>query len=73
MAKVLKQWLGAPPDMCDMCRRGICDVFIDGKTSRGPWANMCVACHMTHGVGLGTGRGQQYELRKSGDWVKVQG
>lgn len=31
----------------------------DGKTKRGPWANMCDACFGTHGIGLGTGRGQR--------------
>lgn len=31
----------------------------DGKTQQGPWANMCGECFVTHGVGLGTGRGQR--------------
>lgn len=31
----------------------------DGKTVQGPWANMCEECFGTHGVGLGTGRGQR--------------
>jgi len=31
----------------------------DGKTKRGPWANMCEECFGTHGIGLGTGRGQE--------------
>jgi hypothetical protein len=33
---------------------------VDGKTKRGPWAAMCESCFTTHGVGLGTGRGQRY-------------
>lgn len=31
----------------------------DGKTVQGPWANMCEPCFASHGVGLGTGRGQR--------------
>lgn len=31
----------------------------DGKTVRGPWANMCEDCFQSHGIGLGTGRGQR--------------
>jgi hypothetical protein len=31
----------------------------DGKTTAGPWANMCGPCFGTHGIGLGTGRGQR--------------
>lgn len=32
---------------------------IDGKTTYGPWGYMCDACHGTHGVGLGLGKGQR--------------
>ena len=31
----------------------------DGKTIMGPWANMCAAHFASHGVGLGTGKGQK--------------
>lgn len=34
----------------------------DGKTTRGPWANMCQPCFDANGVGLGTGRGQRLIL-----------
>lgn len=34
--------------------------WYDGKTKRGPWANMCTSCFNTQGVGLGTGRGQAF-------------
>lgn len=33
---------------------------VDGKTTRGPWANMCAECFDAHGVGLGLGRGQRF-------------
>ena len=35
------------------------EAVYDGKTIRGPWANMCEECFGTHGIGLGTGRGQK--------------
>ncbi|GLY20025.1 hypothetical protein Kisp01_70390 [Kineosporia sp. NBRC 101677] len=31
----------------------------DGATTKGPWANMCEACFLDYGRGLGTGRGQR--------------
>lgn len=58
-------YLSAPPTHCDICQAKIVDCFIDGRTARGPWANMCPACHAHYGVGLGMGRGQKY-CRKAG-------
>jgi hypothetical protein len=49
---------------CDFCA----DLYIvnqaeyDGKTSTGPWANMCTFHFEVHGVGLGTGLGQRLKL-----------
>ena len=68
----------APPEKCDVCKRPILLAFVDGKTIRGPWADMCVLCHQAFGRGLGTGRGQRYESRHAWDgeeltWVKVAG
>ncbi len=31
----------------------------DAKTRLGPWANLCTACFVEHGVGLGLGKGQR--------------
>lgn len=56
-----KVWFGQPPATCDICRKAITIAFVDGHTSMGPWANMCLQCHASHGTGLGTGCGQQYE------------
>lgn len=39
----------------------------DGKTKFGPWANMCEDHFKSHGVGLGTGRGQKLEKRSGKD------
>jgi hypothetical protein len=53
---------------CDVCKvdEGKPDVpaAYDGKTRFGPWAYMCVKHMETHGVGLGTGRGQELKLRE---------
>lgn len=42
----------------EMGRPGVVAHY-DGKTIKGPWANMCGACFDSYGVGLGTGRGQK--------------
>ena len=34
----------------------------DGKTTMGPWANMCEDCFQDYGIGLGTGLGQRLIL-----------
>lgn len=31
----------------------------DGKTKSGPWANMCTDHMISHGLGVGTGYGQE--------------
>jgi hypothetical protein len=72
MAEV-KRWCGDPPTACDLCGRKITDVFVDGKTLRGPWGNLCLLCHCQYGIGLGTGRGQKYERQPDGSWQKVGG
>lgn len=52
--------VGSRPD-CDFCMRdGVkSPASVDGKTTSGPWANMCEAHFETEGVGLGLGRGQR--------------
>ena len=63
-----RAWVGRTPTACDLCNKPIINVFIDGRTSFGPWANMCPECHVKFGVGLGTGRGQRYERDADGSW-----
>ena len=70
MAKV---WVGEPPKDCQICARSITSEFIDGKTTKGPWAMMCIHCHHECGVGLGTGKGQRYTLQSDEEWHKVEG
>jgi hypothetical protein len=47
---------------CDYCEEeGVKRVaVVDGATKQGPWADMCSAHFMRHGVGLGTGIGQTF-------------
>lgn len=49
--------------ICDLCKQPAKDVYIDGKTKFGYWANMCASCFMERGVGLGSGKGQKYNVR----------
>ncbi len=51
------------PD-CDICKSAgeTAVAVVDGKTTFGPWANMCEPHFAQHGVGLGTGRGQMLIL-----------
>ena len=67
-----KEWTGLPPDRCDLCSDPITDEFIDGRTTEGPWANMCPECHQSWGMGCGTGHGQRYRLT-DGRWLKTEG
>lgn len=57
---------------CDICGTKV-DSYVDGKTIYGPWANMCLSCFETKGIGLGTGRGQLYENNEDGQFVKLAG
>lgn len=64
-----KKWMGDAPEKCDLCGRrfgtlfpGGRTIFIDGRTKQGPWGLLCGPCHCDHGVGLGEGDGQMYDL-----------
>lgn len=58
-----KKWNAEAPARCDGCDEMLEGTFIDGKTIFGHWAIMCENCHTTHGVGLGIGKGQRYNLK----------
>lgn len=55
------KWFGEKPDACQICNQPLKGSFIDGATARG-WAIMDVACWRRVGYGLGTGKGQRYNL-----------
>ena len=65
----MKTWVGDPPIKCDICRRLLLKVFVDGRTKAGPWAIMCIVCMELSGTGLGTGNGQLY-VKAGDEWVK---
>ena len=47
---------------CDTCGCNLQGkAFVDGKTVGGPWANMCLDCHRTYGLGVGVDLGQVYD------------
>lgn len=72
-----KYWMGDIPTVCDLDQNHpITTKFIDGKTSHGPWGNMCPECHKRFGFGLGTGKGQEYtktEVDGVTRWLKTGG
>lgn len=57
---------------CEFCKRQP-DIIVDGKTTQGPWAWMCVEDHKIHGVGLGTGKGQKYQIIEGKHLKKLEG
>ena len=71
--KPKKYWLSPAPETCDICGTPLTSVFVDGRTTLGPWGCMCVKCHKRGGYGLGTGSGQKYEKQSDNKWVKVGG
>lgn len=76
-AETPKYWAGNPGE-CDFKatdpgNEHSMATFVDGKTRRGPWANMCLRCFRIHGGGLGTGQGQEYKLQEDGRWLKTAG
>lgn len=51
-------WIVVPSiPTCDVCKSA--PAYADGRTTMGPWANMCKACFDQIGTGLGLGVGQQ--------------
>lgn len=68
-----KYWRSEPPMNCDICKGKINGDFIDGKTIDGPWAILCPTCHTIHGIGFGTGRGQQYTRIEGNLFQKTNG
>ena len=70
--------MGSAPVVCDLAdikpgKHDIRENFIDGRTTMGPWANMCLLCARVYGVGIGKGKGQHYQRQEDGRWLKVAG
>lgn len=54
-------------ECCDICKKNGSEIeaIIDGKTTMGCWAYMCLLCHYQYGVGIGLGKGQYInDIRK---------
>lgn len=71
---------------CDLCKQmaetladqskvKLCVARVDGRTTHGPWAAMCLGHYRNYGVGLGVGMGQYLLLPKETlpDWVRAYG
>jgi hypothetical protein len=58
---------------CDMCKKIITRTLYDAATRHGPWATMCASCFSYYGLGVGTGKGQQYKQQPDGLFVKIAG
>jgi hypothetical protein len=66
----IKKWSGSNPINCDICHQPFAEVFIDSRTVYGRWGLLCKTCHSKYGTGLGTGRGQKYDLKTM---IKIEG
>lgn len=64
-----KHWTSNMPSRCDLCDCKLTDGFVDAKMRRGCWAIMCKSCFSLSGVGLGQGKGQEYDK----DGFKIAG
>lgn len=68
---------GTPPTSCDICKAPIANVFVDGIikiNGRSGWANVCKSCHKEYGIGLGTGKGQEWwRDPATGEFAKIEG
>lgn len=69
----LVYWAGTPPVRCDICHKALGATFFDARAQTGHWGCLCQTCYTVHGVGLGTGLGQKYEVQDDGRYLKVAG
>lgn len=66
------KWNGTWPANCNSCLTDLRQhsTFYDAKTIYGHWALLCPRCFREIGLGLGLGRGQEYD---SGTREKLAG
>ena len=57
---------------CDFCGMHEMLEYVDGLTSKGLWATMCLPCFSENRVGFGMGRGQHFTWI-DGRFQKVEG
>ena len=61
-----QKWMGSKPASCDICGHRFKDndrFFYDFAMRQGKWALGCEKCFKKHGLGLGNGKGQKYDLK----------
>jgi len=66
---------------CDICKAKNLKEYVDGRILSnsislwyGTWANLCITCHDTHGIGYGIGKGQLYRyIETSNTYKKIKG
>ncbi len=57
-------WAGEIPQRCDICGETLFEGFVDGRIrNQSVWAIMCPRCYKRFGAGLGTGKGQKYNVK----------
>lgn len=56
------RWRGKKPEICQKCGRPLHDRFYDAKTRDGVWGLLCLSCFADHGLGLGKGLGQEFDV-----------
>lgn len=71
-AFLLEQDMNEYHDKCDLCDAELTDVKYDAATTLGPWGILCRSCMGRYGLGLGTGRGQEYK-HDGKYWIKTKG
>ena len=58
-----KEWASEVPEKCQFCNQPLKNVFYDMNYKFMGWGIGCEDCHKEHGVGLGIGRGQMFDLK----------
>jgi len=59
-------------ETCDLCGADVDDVFVEGDTLMGEWANMCQDCYSSQGKGIGWGIGALY-VKSGEDFLCISG
>lgn len=62
-----------PPGACNLCGKNFNGVMFDARMQTGSWGNFCQRCFDELCIGLGTGRGQKYEMDEQGIFIKIEG
>lgn len=65
---------GSPPAKCAICAKPFGQIAYDAFHPRDrAWGWFCSTCFKRSGAALGVGRGQQFSLQPSDQWIKTKG